>query len=76
MADLATFISDHKQMFVGHGGGRWSLATSIEPRAEAPNDKSSFGGSDRETAGRAHEGNPAAPFHHSQGDPNGTALTH
>jgi hypothetical protein len=35
MANLAAFISDHKEFFVSHGGGRWSLAS--EPKSEAPN---------------------------------------
>jgi hypothetical protein len=29
----------------------------------------------RETAGQSFEASPAVPFHHSQGGPNGTALT-
>jgi hypothetical protein len=41
---------------------------------EVPNGGTLFGTADRETAGQAHEANPAASFHHNQGGPNGTAL--
>ncbi len=54
MANLAAFISDHKEMFRSHGGGRWSLASSSNPESETPNSDELFG---------APQSNGAEPLH-------------
>jgi hypothetical protein len=54
MANLAAFMSDRKEIFTGHGGGMWSLASSVTSGTETPSSGELLG---------APKGNGALPLY-------------